>query len=758
MKKTLIFLYLFCATLTLQAQDLIHKIPKEAKAVIALKGKNLTDLVSITEFENSKMGQLFLKNLKKETGGKIVDLKTLGVNLESSFYYFMESDSLGFKHNFLAPLKTKIGFEALLSNREKEKIKTDGKVSYFIDKYDDMVTMWTDNILLVTFLQPNKESSKFSYNYNEDVTTQVAEAAAVAVKEAKSTYPIMSFTNSTHDFGNIIDGDVVEHSFRFTNTGNADLLITKARASCGCTVPNYPKNAIKPGETGQIDVKFNSSNKSGKQTKSITLTANTKSGTERLTIKTNIYPQGTKRADIIKETEEVIEIIEVAEDEIEETVIESVEDTSEVMPPAPPVIKRQETPKKLSYYEKRRLEREARKKLTDKYVTAYAKNIISGTPNNGSILKNSAYVKTIGKGKDEATAWLGDVSNIYKDIMQQASYGLSRKDLALFSAVENMYSGMSLSSKLNFEDNVVKLSTSYTMNDEMAKYSQAMYNGKMNSNFFNYFNEDKMLGYFAVNASIKGILEAYPDLISNMFKNSTDKELATLAPLGMEVFSLLLDEEGAAEILRGDVLFVLTELKEKEVTYTTYEYDENYKRKSVEKTKTETLPDFMFMATTNKGKLFRKFMDIGVRESRGEVTLSADGIYQIKAKELPYTINATFKDNTVIIGSSLEHLTAIKKGNFKPNVGKMHKNLITKNSSVIYVNGKQIATNVPRDVLPRELKDKMDYISKNTEDVIFRTSKIKNNTLNGEMILNTPEKGHKNSLAYFFNLIDMLID
>lgn len=84
----------------------------------------------------------------------------------------------------------------------------------------------------------------------------------------------MTFTASEYDFGDINQGDKVSYTFEFKNTGNAPLIISNARASCGCTVPQWPKEPVAPGETSKIDVVFNSAGKRGRQTKSITITTN----------------------------------------------------------------------------------------------------------------------------------------------------------------------------------------------------------------------------------------------------------------------------------------------------------------------------------------------------------------------------------------------------------------------------------------------------------------------------------------------------
>ncbi len=108
--------------------------------------------------------------------------------------------------------------------------------------------------------------------------------------------PVMTFNEKEHDFGTINEGDKVETVFEFTNTGGGDLLITKAVGSCGCTVPEYPKEAIKEGEKGTIKVSFNSHNKHGKQNKNVTLTTNTKNGAEIIKIKADVTPDPNKKA------------------------------------------------------------------------------------------------------------------------------------------------------------------------------------------------------------------------------------------------------------------------------------------------------------------------------------------------------------------------------------------------------------------------------------------------------------------------------
>jgi hypothetical protein len=105
--------------------------------------------------------------------------------------------------------------------------------------------------------------------------SQKLETNSIETNENNNTEPVISFSNKIWDFGTIIDGEVVEHTFRFTNTGTKDLVISSASASCGCTIPEWSKEPIAPGEKGEIKVLFNSNGKKDMVTKDITILANT---------------------------------------------------------------------------------------------------------------------------------------------------------------------------------------------------------------------------------------------------------------------------------------------------------------------------------------------------------------------------------------------------------------------------------------------------------------------------------------------------
>lgn len=92
----------------------------------------------------------------------------------------------------------------------------------------------------------------------------------------KSDAAMMTFDRTEHDFGSISAGTKVSYSFNFTNTGKIPLVISEAHSSCGCTVPTYPHDPIQPGQSGTIEVTFDSTGKTGHQKKTVTIISNTK--------------------------------------------------------------------------------------------------------------------------------------------------------------------------------------------------------------------------------------------------------------------------------------------------------------------------------------------------------------------------------------------------------------------------------------------------------------------------------------------------
>jgi hypothetical protein len=127
----------------------------------------------------------------------------------------------------------------------------------------------------------------------EDAASKVSKekVAEAETRDANAgKFPKMIFAETEFDFGTITQGTAVEHVFKFTNTGEAPLVIVSAKSSCGCTVPTYPKTPVAPGDSAEMLVKFNGSGKN-QVSKTVTVTANTETGKETIKIKAFVNPK-----------------------------------------------------------------------------------------------------------------------------------------------------------------------------------------------------------------------------------------------------------------------------------------------------------------------------------------------------------------------------------------------------------------------------------------------------------------------------------
>jgi len=102
-----------------------------------------------------------------------------------------------------------------------------------------------------------------------------AQGFAQAKSSAKGDGPVITFDKKVHDFGDMFQGDKVEETFYFTNTGNEPLVITNVQVTCGCTTPKgWPRDPIAPGGKGELTVGFNSAGKMNRQNKVVTVVSN----------------------------------------------------------------------------------------------------------------------------------------------------------------------------------------------------------------------------------------------------------------------------------------------------------------------------------------------------------------------------------------------------------------------------------------------------------------------------------------------------
>ncbi|TFV94331.1 DUF1573 domain-containing protein [Algoriphagus kandeliae] len=113
----------------------------------------------------------------------------------------------------------------------------------------------------------------------------------VAFQAQAQSGPVLTFKEKSIDFGDIVQGAKVSHTFEFTNTGDAPLVISNVAATCGCTVPSWPKEPVAPGSTAKIEVSFNSAGKMGKQNSVVRIYSNASEPIEKVSLISNVLPR-----------------------------------------------------------------------------------------------------------------------------------------------------------------------------------------------------------------------------------------------------------------------------------------------------------------------------------------------------------------------------------------------------------------------------------------------------------------------------------
>ncbi len=123
---------------------------------------------------------------------------------------------------------------------------------------------------------------------------RVANSNTESTSVVESGLPQVRFESEMHDFGEVVEGEKVSFSYKFTNLGKGPLVIKSVASSCGCTVGEYTKDTIKPNGQGDVTVSFDSWHRVGFQQKSVTVNMNTNPPSVILRFKAKVVPSNQK--------------------------------------------------------------------------------------------------------------------------------------------------------------------------------------------------------------------------------------------------------------------------------------------------------------------------------------------------------------------------------------------------------------------------------------------------------------------------------
>ncbi|GLB53401.1 hypothetical protein NBRC110019_24420 [Neptunitalea chrysea] len=381
--------------------------------------------------------------------------------------------------------------------------------------------------------------------------------------------------------------------------------------------------------------------------------------------------------------------------------------------------------------------------LTTAWSFKKAKQIIRGSKDT-SIIRNKDFKKSI-DDKAELSIYIDDFTTILEPWMDQLGLPQMRMSKNLLNAYEGMSNGVNL----YLNDTNIELTLATRLNDEMADYYKGIYDRDLNDKFLNYINEDKAIGYAAMAINTENILKEYPGIVSRSMPNIpyVDKELVDIAT---EAFSLILDEKAIGELINGDGVVVFNGINEREVTYTTYEYnEETWESEEIQETKMEKIPEMLIMLSSDNPSILNKLIAYGVKK---QVITNENGYYDFKIPDFPMSVYVIIKDGIVFISNSKEEATQIASGTFVPYLTDEHKSMLTKNKFAAYFDGSRLAQELPVEDMGIAQMKVIIYMLDNFGSLSMETSKMKGNTITNKIEWAYPA-GKGNAMEYFFDMI-----
>ena len=320
------------------------------------------------------------------------------------------------------------------------------------------------------------------------------------------------------------------------------------------------------------------------------------------------------------------------------------------------------------------------------------------------------------------------------------------------TGLQNLNYGIEeITAELVVDRNKLIAKSDVLLDNEMARYYKAIYNKKINRKFLRFLDEET-LGFMALNVDTEAYIKYLPMIMERYYGPLAGKYSDYLS-LGTLLFDVLVDEKAVSKVFKGDNLLMLNGVTKVEVNYTDYEYDEDFNYIEIERTKSETIPHFVWMFSSDDMRLFTKSLAVAVREGAAS---DLGGIYALEKNNQrnPITLYLLMKDGIVFLGNDLEQLESIRDNGISGKGHRPYTNMARKNSFAMLFNTKK---------LPEILVDLEIPLSRSIEatiaemsqygDFYIQSSGIKRNRMSGEMGVEVPNtKG--NALAFLFGIIE----
>ncbi len=319
--------------------------------------------------------------------------------------------------------------------------------------------------------------------------------------------------------------------------------------------------------------------------------------------------------------------------------------------------------------------------------------------------------------------------------------------------------GFKSSVNMYFEKDKLRMEQkTFSADPKMDNLAVNVMNSRQNMALVNYVNPDN-IGYFSMSVNTEALANYYYTFLKKYMSNTPYmSEYADLVNVYIDLLEIIIDEKEIAQLIPGNYLFVMHDMKPQMVDYTDYEYDSEYNRKEVKKSRKELSPDFTFALETKKEDFMQKVAHLPLKyaEKGGYNYKEKEGYYELAFEQGKYPVSSLYfmvKDGKVIITTSKEVINmTINKTAFA--IDAETKNSILSNNYSLNINTKRLIEKLDTQISSEVNKKVSEYLLTNMGNVKME-SRIKDGMIQGITTLNITGN-HSNSLEFFFNMMDAI--
>ncbi|GGH17146.1 hypothetical protein FAZ19_12760 [Sphingobacterium alkalisoli] len=380
------------------------------------------------------------------------------------------------------------------------------------------------------------------------------------------------------------------------------------------------------------------------------------------------------------------------------------------------------------------------------WINTEMSNIISGTYKSFTAPKG--FTKKSNKGT-VAHYWVRSVDELYQNFMPT---GIIEQAFGIGSLSKLKYGYEQANLSLDVDENKMKLHGTLGLDRETARIFKKIYGRKLNSKMYKYVDKDA-LGFLSFSVNSEAYLKYIPQYIQKYYGGFMPKYQEAFS-IGATLFDIVVDEKAVGKVFKGDNLFVLNGVTMQEITYTDYEYDEDYNYKQIEKTKMDEIPQLLWMFSSDDMRLFEQLLALGVRQ---EEVVQEDGIYKIGKLSRQFSnFYVLMKDGIVFLGNDENQIKGIKNNTYSANIDRASKKVMRKNrfAALFRLN------KVPALMEDLEVPMSKDFDNLRADlaqygDFYMTSPGMKGNSFQGELGIEFPNKG-ENALYFLMDLLERM--